>query len=282
MRPIALILCLLLAAVASCQQEKKKKEPPTLPPGYDTRSLVKIKLTEDLDEISGIRYDPSGTRIIAENDEEGRLFELDPGTGKVSASTRFNSGGDFEDLTFDGRYWYVLRSNGNIFRISHAFTDSVTTEVFKLHLPGFNNFESLFYNPVDKKAYLFCKQCEADSGRRISIYAFNTVTAAYDSGPVFTMIPDRAMIGGMDSTEIIKPSAAAIHPITGEWYILASVNHLLIVTDPAWTWKKVYALNKDWFKQPEGISFAPNGDLYISNEARSGTANIVHIPWTGK
>jgi len=64
-------------------------------------------------------------------------------------------------------------------------------------------------------------------------------------------------------------------------YIMCSVNRLLIVADRNWTWKKVYALNKEWFKQPEGMSFAPNGDLYVSNEARSGTPNILRIRWKG-
>jgi uncharacterized protein YjiK len=239
-------------------------------------------LGEDLDEISGIWFDPATTILFAENDEEGRIYKVDPSTGKVTAHSTFNSGGDFEDLTNDGTNFYVMRSNGNLFRISAAFSDSVKAEVFKLHLPGYNNFEAAFYIPADKKIYLACKQCEADSGQRISIYAFNTATATYDPGPVLTMLPDRAMLPSGDSSEIIKPSAMAIHPITGEWYIMASVNHLLIVAEPNGKWKKVYPLGKDWFKQPEGMSFAPNGDLYVSNEARSGTPNIIKVPWTGK
>jgi WD40 repeat protein len=281
MRLLPFLLGLLLTGLPACKSQEKKKELPILPPGYDVQRIEKTKLVEELDEISGIWYDPSGPRIIAENDEEGKMYIVDPATGKVSGHTTFHAGGDFEDLTTDGTYWYMLRSNGNLFRITGAFTDSVKAEVFKLHLPGYNNFESLFFNPSDKKAYLVCKQCEADSGRRISIYAFNTVTSTYENGPVMTMVPDRTLLPAGDSVEIIKPSALAIHPITGEWYIMASVNHLLIVADPTGKWKKVYPLNKDWFKQPEGMSFAPNGDLYVSNEARSGTPNIIKVPWVG-
>ena len=39
--------------------------------------------------------------------------------------------------------------------------------------------------------------------------------------------------------------------------------------------KKVYDLNYSHFQQPEGISFDINGDLYISNEAKGGKANIL-------
>jgi len=281
MRPLPSILCTTLIALLACTAREKKKDLPVLPPGYDVGKIEKIKLGEDLDEISGIWFDPSGPMIFAEDDEEGRIYQVDPTTGKIGGHTTFNSGGDFEDLTNDGHYWYMMRSNGNLFRITGAFTDSVRSETFKLHLPGYNNFESACFMPAQGKIYLVCKQCEADSGQRISVYAFNTATATYDPGPVVTMIPDRTMLPAGDSVEIIKPSAMAVHPVTGEWYIMASVNHLLIVAEPGGKWKKVYPLSKDWFKQPEGMSFAPNGDLYVSNEARSGTPNIIKIPWKG-
>ena len=273
--------CLALAGMLACAGREKKKELPVLPPGYDVQKIEKIKLGEDLDEISGIWLDPSGSALFAENDEEGRIYRVNPSTGKIYEHTTFNSGGDFEDLTRDGTNWYMMRSNGNLFRITGAFTDSVKSETFKLHLPGYNNFEAACFVPADKKIYLVCKQCEADSGQRISIHAFNTVTSTYDPGPALTMVPDRTLLPQEDSAEIIKPSALAIHPVTGEWYLMASVNHLLIVAEPNGKWKKVYPLNKEWFKQPEGMSFAPNGDLYVSNEARSGTPNIIKVPWKG-
>ena len=36
-------------------------------------------------------------------------------------------------------------------------------------------------------------------------------------------------------------------------------------------------LNKDDFSKPEGLSFAPDGTLYISNEAGDGPANILQV-----
>jgi len=40
--------------------------------------------------------------------------------------------------------------------------------------------------------------------------------------------------------------------------------------------KEVYKLDPKIFKQPEGITFTPTGDLLISNEAAlTGAANIL-------
>ena len=73
-----------------------------------------------------------------------------------------------------------------------------------------------------------------------------------------------------------KPSAAAINPVINELYILASVNNLLVTADRKGNVKEVYNLDPKIFKQPEGITFTPTGDLLISNEAAlTGAANIL-------
>jgi hypothetical protein len=74
-----------------------------------------------------------------------------------------------------------------------------------------------------------------------------------------------------------KPSAAAINPITKDVWIVSSTNQLLVVTDNYGKVKSVYTLNPIIFRQPEGITFTPWGDLLISNEAgdKYGTSNIL-------
>jgi len=37
----------------------------------------------------------------------------------------------------------------------------------------------------------------------------------------------------------------------------------------------VYRLDPQLYNQPEGMTFAPNGDLYISNEGGEGIATIL-------
>jgi uncharacterized protein YjiK len=63
-----------------------------------------------------------------------------------------------------------------------------------------------------------------------------------------------------------RPSAIARNPLNNEWYILSSVNKLLIVADKEWKVLAVHELNGNKFNQPEGIAFDLHGNLYISNE----------------
>ena len=76
----------------------------------------------------------------------------------------------------------------------------------------------------------------------------------------------------------LKPSAIAINPVTNEFYILASVNKLLVVTDRQGKFKALYELDPAIYKQPEGIAFTPWGDMLISNESHeTGLATILII-----
>jgi len=63
----------------------------------------------------------------------------------------------------------------------------------------------------------------------------------------------------------LNPSALAIHPLTGDWYILSATNRLLAVYNQG-ALKAVYPLPAEVYYKPEGMAFCPNGDLYLSSE----------------
>ncbi|RYY98913.1 MAG: hypothetical protein EOO11_06605, partial [Chitinophagaceae bacterium] len=82
-----------------------------------------------------------------------------------------------------------------------------------------------------------------------------------------------------DGRTEFKPSAAAIHPLERRLYILSSAGHLLVVTDLRGKVQETYRLNPSFYPQAEGIAFATNGDMYISNEAKLGKATLLRIPY---
>ncbi|MCH5717938.1 SdiA-regulated domain-containing protein [Niabella hibiscisoli] len=63
-----------------------------------------------------------------------------------------------------------------------------------------------------------------------------------------------------------EPSALARHPLTGEWYIVSSVNKMLAVINEQWQVKATYPLSRKLLAQPEGIAFDGTGNMYISSE----------------
>jgi uncharacterized protein YjiK len=74
-------------------------------------------------------------------------------------------------------------------------------------------------------------------------------------------------------------SCIARHPLTKEWYIVSSVNKVLLVLDNDWKVKEMYDLDPILFKQPEGLAFDPKGNMYISNEGAEGNANILYFAY---
>ena len=79
-----------------------------------------------------------------------------------------------------------------------------------------------------------------------------------------------------------EPSAAAIHPVNKRLYILSSAGQLLVITDTRGQVAEAYDLNPDLFPQAEGIAFAPNGDMYISNEGKSGAPTLLRFSYLQK
>jgi len=72
----------------------------------------------------------------------------------------------------------------------------------------------------------------------------------------------------------IAPSALAFHPITGDLYLLSSHKKMLIIIDRQNHILHLERLDKKLHKQPEGIAFSKNGDMYISNEGVDLNATV--------
>ena len=191
----------------------------------------------------------------------------------------FTEAGIMKIFAMMARTGMHLKSNGNISRIFNPFTDSMRSEEFKFPLKSKYDFETLFHEPGTNRLIILCKECYT-SGDKTSGYAFKTDTGSIDSIPAFFLdissLPERPF----SDKQTLKPSGAAFHPVTGELYIIASANALLIIASPDGMAKKAYKLDKKIFKQPEGITFSPEGDLFISNEARNGMANILRFTYS--
>ena len=74
-----------------------------------------------------------------------------------------------------------------------------------------------------------------------------------------------------------QPSGIAVHPVSGNIYIIASVGNLLMVYSRESIMLAMIKLRTKYFPQPEGICFSPDGSLYISNEGDEDEATILRF-----
>jgi len=81
-------------------------------------ALARWVLPAELKEISGLAVTANGN-LLAHNDEQGRVFVIDPKRGVVAKQFMVGTGdlrGDFEAIAVSGADIFMLLSNGTIYR----------------------------------------------------------------------------------------------------------------------------------------------------------------------
>ena len=166
----------------------------------------------------------------------------------------------------------------------------------KTPLSTANDCEGLAYDQVSNSLLIACKGTASYENHKLdkrskAIYAFNLDSLEFNRYPAHLIDVNRIL----ESAEldpylsvsnnimqhlysggniVFQPSGVAVHPISNHIYILASVGKLLVVLDRDGRILEIQPLNKNLFRQPEGICFSANGDLYISNEGKGGKGSI--------
>ncbi|HEY0244244.1 MAG TPA: SdiA-regulated domain-containing protein [Mucilaginibacter sp.] len=251
----------------------------TSPQGYDLNRPVKYYMTESLKEISGIAFHHGNSdTLYTEEDEDGKVYYFHLGDKQVNHS-KFGKPGDYEDIAILGEQIILLRSDGVFFIFPFSQVrnkDIAGVQKWNDVLPQ-GEYEGLYADSKTSQLYALCKHCDVDN------------TAKTNSGYIFKLSPNgnvkqtgRFSINVRDIEALIgkkkiefHPSAITKNPITNEWYILSSVNKILVVADAGWKVKAVYPLNASLFVQPEGIAFDNQNNLYISNEGDKITPGTV-------
>lgn len=256
----------LIIVLGSCGASDKKAY--TSPPEYDLLHPYKINITTQLDEISGIEFYAKDTSVFAIVDEEGWLYKLFLKT-RLMQKWKFGKNDDYEDLKLVDSTFYILNSKGDITRVVFANGDSLRSDVFLFPESGNNEFESIYYDKETGMLNLICKDCASDKKAAVSIWSFNPRNGSYSLAPMSIDVSPIAQ--ELDVSKVrFKPSASAVHPESGDIYMVSAVNKVLVIADKKGLVKNVYQLDPSLYKQPEGISFTPTGDLLISNEINLG------------
>ena len=235
-----------------------------------------MELHKQLTEISGMSWVPGKNILLTENDEKGDIFQVDfANRNDELGKIKFGGKGDYEDIVYTDTAVYMLVSNGTIIQVMTRDSSFSTRE---FTLPGDKNeFESMYLEPDTRSLVLLCKECAHEKKTEVrTAYRFSLSTLQFAEGPAYAIpVSDIRKILNDEGAEF-KPSAAGINPVPGKLYILASVGKMLVIADrTTGRPEQVFRLDPTLYNQPEGLAFAPNGDLYISNEGGGGVATIL-------
>lgn len=280
-----LLSFLMVSSLAACQtQTRETTNNDTHQVKSGSSELYAKKtytLPTELNEISGMTFLSNSDDITyVIQDEDGIVFTYDLKNGVIKSQFEFGPDADYEEITTDGEYFYVLQSNGTIFSFPVTMDiDQGKVSVFKGLLDK-GEYESMSYDTKTKSLVVICKTCKLDKGEpKLTGY----VLGIAEMGEISLKNPfsiDLSGIAQKDSKNIesLKPSAISKRNSDNQWYLLSSIDNLLLILDENFVPKEVHRFKKKQFEQPEGISFNNQDKLFISSEkGKSRNAFIYQI-----
>ena len=271
------------------------KPPTSIDFSYNLDSPDEVHLMpSELGEISGLAK-INDHELFCVEDEHANVYRYNFSNKEITKSKAFSDKGDFEGVEMVDRHVYVLKSNGDLYRLtmdSSQFLKGDGSLKLSTKLPEKCDAEGLCYDSISRRLLIACKG-KAGKGKSFkgkkAIYGFDIKSMKPQKEPVYlidvnevremrkatnayTLYERFTSFGGGNKT--FNPSAIAVHPTEQRLYVLSSVGRTLCILNMDGDLDRVIKLNSSVFKQPEGIAFDSKGTLYISNEARGGKANI--------
>ena len=251
------------------------------------KSSIKILtswlLPKELLEVSGISW-MDEERFSCIQDELGKVYIFNIRLNKIEQEITFAEKGDYEGIAIAGDILYVLDANGTIFEIEDYANGNPKITVYKTHLKKKQDAESLAYDEKNNRLLIAVKAVDFNSAEYKGIYAFDLQTKSMEESPVYKIDLSNKIFNEVNKGKIensIRPSDIAIHPLTGDIYILEGTKPKLLIMNAKGELISLYDLKGSDFPQAEGIAFSADGKMYISNEGgNKEPGNILQVELT--
>lgn len=287
----------------NCKSQMIHAQSPKVLPYTINNPQRSIELPKALVEISGLTFSPDGAHLCAINDEDGDIFFINKKTGRVDRKLNFNGAGDYEGIETVGNEIFVIKSSGTVYKVDDLEKDQVKAKKTKYLLKKPNDSEGLAFDSKNNRLLIACKSasclapnCMLQKNKMTrSIFSLDLKTNKVNPTPIFeiNLSELQAFLKNNKSKEELDvfkkfivlekdyipfhPSGLAIHPKSGNIYILSSKGKTMMILSPEGKIIALEKLNKKIHTQPEGIVFDQDGTLYISNEGKKGGNGTISV-----
>jgi uncharacterized protein YjiK len=233
----------------------------------------------DLKEISGLALTADG-RLLAHDDNIGRVFVIDPRSGIVLKQFTLGTGvqGDFEAITVAGSDIYLLSSNGTLYRFREGANGAGVPFIFQdTRLGRECEFEGMAFEADSAWLLLPCKRASKESLKnQLVIYRWRLQGPESTRLSIFT-IP-LAEVVGSTGWKGFHPADMTIDPNTGNYVLISSHEKGLVEITPAGMVERAEPL-PGAHNQPEGVAITKDNILIVSDEATREPATITLYRW---
>ena len=255
---LILLFFILLFGSTNCGQKKVMNN-------FDFSGGERIKLSKELNEISGLTFSDSGN-LFCHTDEAGIIYQLNISSGKIIKKFFIGESllkGDFEDITFANGYFYLVSSSGIILKFQEGKdNEKVPYEKFTTSLNTKNDIEGIVYDKKTNSLLLSCKESPGKKLKNVkAIYRFSLDDNKLINEP-YILIKEKEL---KDFVPDFKPSAITLMD-NGNILVLGGKSRGIIeISREGMIINKIILNN--YHSQPEGIAISEKGNIFISDEA---------------
>ena len=245
-----------------------------------TGILARWVLPAELKEISGLALTASGN-LLAHNDEQGRVFVIDPKRGVVTKQFMIGKGdlrGDFEGIAVNDSEIFMLVSNGLIYRFREGGDgQSVGYTTIDTKLGRECEFEGIAIDPAERLVLLPCKNVSKKGPRgQLVIYRWSLQGGPMQQPSMLT-VPLSLLIGP-NGWKSLHPSDMTIDPGSKNYVLIAAQEKAIVEITPGGDVVSSRPLPEP-SEQAEGIAITDEGILIISDEGNRNLATITLYRW---
>ena len=250
---------------------------------YDLKKPARrFKLPKQWREISGLAM-LGENRLLAHDDERGVVFEIDYRDGSIVKSFALSDqldpiAADFEGIAAAEGRVYLVSSSGRLYEfVEGSDGETVLYNLYTTGLGRDHEIEGLAYDP-DQRVLLLISKNPKNPGQAglvtICRWSLDTKQLVEDG---HILIPAIALSSRTDSKRF-QPSGIERHPVSGNYFIVAARQCAIAEITPQGQVVAVADLAADRHPQTEGIAFASDNTLIVSDEGVSKRATLTFYP----
>ena len=252
-------------------------------------------MPEVLREISGLGITNTG-ELGCIQDEQGVIFIYDTEQREINRRIGYGKNADYEGVTFVGDDAFVLRNNGNIYRVLAFDGGQPVRQKHKSLLNRKNNTKGIAYEANKNRILAICKDGyttgAGDFIEQLAIFPYDIDSNRVADSVAYSLSLDNVqayakiaepetyrevfpMFFRADLANLpVYPSAIAVHPETGDIYIASGAGGLLFILNSDGVLIHIERLREDSYLRIEGLTFRADGTLLMSSEGKDGPGKL--------
>lgn len=228
-----------------------------------------FSLDKKLNEISGLCFS-NDYRLFCHNDEKAEIFQIQLKNGEIEKEFYVGDKtlkGDFEDITYVDGFFYIITSEGDIYRFREGKNEEeMLYAYFQTPLSGENDVEGLCFDPTTNALIVACKEEPGNDLKDVrAFYSFSLQTLELKPEPSFVISLDN--VTTIKDKDSFKPSGIAYNERSNTFFVISGPSLTIVEITREGKILAQKQLPEKNHRQPEGITFLKDGTLLISDEA---------------